>query len=186
METNIDHQIQMYTNLSYIVKDFTKLLTNANYANEKLNKLEMLVLENKSNDITHIITYILITIYNISNNFNKYEKSIENTIINYCLHILWNDNNIKNVINKMNKLIEHKFKPIHIEEHKKAYGFDIILNYERFTEININNIEYVYNDFAKYVHLNRLRKKMAFEQYNEFENIDTYLFCLHHFPNLYV
>jgi hypothetical protein len=148
--------------------------------------MEFKNLEKENCNISKFVVFVLMIIHKqriskrrFINNNSIYE--IENTIINDSLIILWNDTNIKSIMNKINKLLEHKMDECYQTQHKQIYGCSLTINYDKITEINKNNALKIYENLNKLTRLNEFQQK-EFELYYECEN---YLFCLCYYEKLF-
>lgn len=143
-------------------------------------------LKNENFNIQKFVVFVLMIIHkqrigcrrHIINN-NVYE--LENKIINESLILLWNTENIKLIINKINKLLENKIDECCQIQHKKIYGCYLTINYDKINEINKNNALKIYENINKLSLLNEFQQK-EFELYYECEN---YLFCLCYYEKLF-
>ena len=174
-----------------ILSYFINILFNSynyNHINiyaENFNK-EFKNLKIENYNISKFVVFVLIFIHKqriskrrFINNNSIYE--LENTIINDSLILLWNDENIKLIINKINKLLENNIDEYCQIQHKQIYGCSLTINYDKITEINKNNASKIYENLNKLSRLNEFQQN-EFELYYECEN---YLFCLCYYEKLF-
>jgi hypothetical protein len=166
---------------------FIDILLNFNYkhASEFIENLKSLI-NCEEIDNQKLLTFILMCIYKQRTSFriqknNNFEYESENKIINKSLDLMWSDENIKQIMNKINKLLETKIDDFSQFRHKEIYGCSLTIFYDKITEINKNNVLKIYENIKNLNRLNEFQQN-DFSPYYECEN---YLFCLCYYEKLF-
>ena len=181
-----------------IISDFLKLVKDYCFSSFHEDNIEKYLKEQEM-DIPKCITYILMSIYKersrarmFDDNFSKI-YNLENTIIKKSLNLIRNNDNIKLIINKINKLLEHKFEETYHIKYQLHYGCSEkpVVSYDKITEINVNNSLEIYENLRKLNEFNNLEIN-CLKPYNASENdfrpyttCNDYLFCLCYYGKLF-
>jgi hypothetical protein len=171
------HRMKIITQFMTLLEEGNNDYKHGMYYKTYLNKLmddDML-----NNDV---IVFILKTIYEEQGKCryhtnNKIEKAYETIIIKEALSLLTKQENLNDLINKINTILNIKIEDQIIETYKQKFAIsELTINYEEISEINFENIKDVYEKFNRIA-----RIKEYGDLDNSYKNINDYLFCMYYF-----